>query len=79
VFDRLELANLLQLDGLYYECGQKILHNLGRLTETDKWAELKDAFKLGILKAMADYQTKNDERFRQNGFAGWTTPAHALG
>jgi hypothetical protein len=42
VFDRLELAELHQIDSLKSACGQIIRKNLKELKETDKWAKLKE-------------------------------------
>jgi hypothetical protein len=59
VFDRLELANLHQLDGMKYACGKMIMSNLGELKDTNKWAELNGTSKSDILEAMAEYHKKH--------------------
>jgi hypothetical protein len=57
VFDRLELAELYQINSLKFSCGQLIRQNLSKLKMDAKWLELKtEAPKLAftILEGFSD-------------------------
>jgi hypothetical protein len=57
VFDRLELAELYQINSLKSACGQLIRQNLSRVKKDAKWIQLKMAspqLALSMLEEFAD-------------------------
>jgi hypothetical protein len=69
VFDRLELADLYQINSLKSACGQLIRQNLSKVKTDAKWIQLKIAspqLALSILEEFADESVNKKQDIQQN-------------